>query len=86
MTFAIFIIIFLALFLAVLNFLPTADPLPTGFATSIDLIIGYMMSWNFLFPIQELLFCVGIIIGIEISIWLWKAFKWLLHIIRGSGN
>lgn len=86
MTFAIFIIVFLALFLAVLNVLPVASPLPTAFVTSVDSIVGYMMSWNFLIPIQELLFCVGIIIGVEVSIWFWKAFKWLLHIIRGNSN
>lgn len=84
MTFAIFIIIFLALFLAVLNALPVADTLPTAFTTSVDTIVGYMLSWNFLIPIQELLFCVGIIIVVELSIWFWKAFKWLLHIIRGG--
>lgn len=86
MTFAIFIIIFLALFLTVLNVLPTADALPSAFATSIDTIIGYMMAWNFIFPIQELLFCVGIIILVEVSIWFWKAFKWLLQIIRGGSS
>lgn len=84
MTFAIFIIIFLALFLAVLNFLPTADAISPQIADSIEMVVGFMLSWNFIFPINELLFCVGLIILVEFSIWIWKAFKWLLHIIRGG--
>jgi len=55
MTFAIFIFVFLVLFLAVLNVLPDSDVLSTSFSSSIELITGFMLSWNFLLPIQELL-------------------------------
>lgn len=86
MTFAIFIFLFLALLLTGLNLLPEAQPISENIQAGLEMIIGYMMAWNFLIPINELLICVGIIITIEFSIWFWKALKWVFNIIRGTGT
>jgi len=84
MTFAIFIILFFGLFIAVLNALPLAGALSPSISSSIILIVGYMKAWNFLFPITELLQCVLLVVAFELAIWVWHALKWVLHLIRGG--
>jgi len=84
MTFAIFIILFLLFLIAVLNFLPVAGVLTPGFSSSLGIIVGYMKSWNFLLPINELLICVAIIVAYELIVWLWRVLKYVLHLIRGG--
>jgi len=81
MTFAIYIVLVLGLFTAILNILPVAAPLSPTFAASLTTIIGYMKAWNFMFPINELLFCVGIVTAAEIGIYSWKILKRVLGIV-----
>jgi len=86
MTFAIYIVLFLGLFVAVLNFLPLAGPLSPAIAESFVLIISSMKAWNFFFPIAELFICVGIILTYEIAVWVvaqtWRVVKF----IRGHSD
>lgn len=84
MTFAIFIILFLGLFIAVLNVLPVADTISTNISSSITLVIGYMKAWDFLFPITEILICVGLVTTFYLVIWLWHALKYVMSVIRGN--
>jgi len=60
MIFAAFIILVLGMFIAGLNILPVADPFNTGIVTSINLIVGYMKAWNFIFPISEIFIVAGL--------------------------
>jgi len=69
MTFAIFIVLALGLFVGLLNFLPVAQSLPSEFASSIIYVIGTMKAWDFLLPITELFVCVGIVVTYEVAIW-----------------
>jgi len=85
MTFAIYIILFIGLFLGVLNILPVAGVLNPAFASSVIVIIGYMKAWNFLLPISDLFICVGIVISFELVVWAWHALKWILHLF-GLGS
>jgi len=86
MTFAIFIILVLGLFIAILNILPTAAALGFSFAPSVATIVAYMNAWNFMFPIHELLYCVGIVVGLEIAIWVWKILMGTAKFIRGHSD
>jgi len=86
MTWAIYIALFLALFIGVLNILPTAGALSPNIVAGISFVVGEMKAWNFLFPITELLICTGAVISLMVGIWVWHAFRWLLHLIRGSGS
>jgi len=86
MTFAVFIVLALGLFIAVLNVLPTAAALGFSFKPAVMYIVGAMNAWNFMFPVHELFICVGIMVGLEITIWtvqtLWKTIK----LIRGHSD
>lgn len=84
MTFALFISLFLALFIAVLNFLPTAAPLSPAVSSGFVLVIGFMKEWNWLFPITELFICVGVVLSYEILFWSWRALLGTAHLIRGT--
>lgn len=84
MTLAIFILLFLGLLIAVLNFLPTASVVTPAFLTSIATMVGYMKGWNTLFPISELFICVGIIVAYELIIFGWRALNWVMKYIRGG--
>jgi len=84
MTTAIFLILFFALFVAVLNFLPVASATTPAFITSIGTLVGYMKAWDFLFPISELFICVGIVVGFEVIVWSWNALTWVLKKVRGA--
>jgi len=82
MTVIIFILIICSVFLLGLNLLPTTSSFPQ-IQSAVYLIAGYMKSWNFLFPIDVLFICVGIITVTEIGIWTFKATRWVLHFLRG---
>jgi len=86
MTFAIFIVLILGLFIAMLNLLPTVGALPVPIGTAFSTIIGYMRAWDFLFPIHEILNLVGIFIGVEIAIWVWHVLWRVVRFIRGSSD
>lgn len=86
MTFAIYIVLFLGFLVAGLNLLPTAGLLTSGIGDAFNLIIGYMKAWNFILPISELLACVLIAIGFELFVWGWVAFKWVVHVLRGTSS
>jgi len=83
MTFAVFIILVLGLFIALLNVLPTATALGFSFQPAVAALVAYMNAWNFMFPIHELLLCLGIMIGLEVAIWIWKAGIGTVKFIRG---
>jgi len=80
MTTAIFLILFFAFFVAFLNFLPVATPANSLLVSSWGYLIGNLKAWNWLFPITELLICVGIVIAYEILVWTY--FHVLIPIVR----
>jgi len=85
MTTAIFLSLFFAFFVAVLNWLPDADATNSIFLTSFDFIVGAMKSWNWLFPINELFVAVGIVIAYEVIVWSWfHVLVPVMRIVRGS--
>jgi len=84
MAFAVYVVLFIGLFIAILNILPVAGPLNPVFATSLTMIIGFMKAWDFLLPIHELLYCFGIIIGAELGIYGWKVFKRTMGIVGST--
>ena len=86
MTFAIFIILVLGLFIALLNVLPLAAAYPFSFAPSVATIVGYMKAWDFMFPIHELLTLVLAYFAFEIAIWTWHTTWKIVKFIRGSSD
>jgi len=86
MTFAIFIVLILGLFIAGLNVLPTAASLGFSFEPAVETLIGYMNAWNWMFPVHELLICVGIVIAYEVAVWVWHVLWRVIKFIRGSSD
>lgn len=72
--------------LTVIKWLPpaTSAPLPAGFTDSIDSLFVFVYSWNYLFPISELL----TVLSIAILFWLmWIAVNavfFIIALIRGN--
>jgi len=87
MSFAIFIVLVLGLFVAVLNWLPVAPlTLPFGFANSLVLIVGYMKAWDFFLPISELFIAVKIVLVYELTVWAWHVIVKVTKFIRGHSD
>jgi len=86
MTFAIFIILVLGVFIGLLNVLPNATALGFSFQAAISSIVGFMNAWDYLFPIHELLTIVAIFIGFEIAVWIWHVSWKVVKFIRGHSD
>lgn len=86
MTFAIFIVLVLGLFVAVLNILPTAAAVGFSFTPSVVMIIGYMHAWDYLLPIHELISLVSIMIAFEVGVWIWHVLFRVTKFIRGHAD
>jgi len=86
MTFAVFIVLVLGLFIALLNVLPLASSYAFSFSPSISTIVSYMKAWNFMFPIQELLTLVTAFFIFEIAIWTWHVSWKVVKMIRGHSD
>jgi len=86
MTFAVFIVLVLGVFIALLNVLPTAAALGFSFQPAVATIAGYMMAWNFMFPIAELFTFLKLFIALEIGIWVWKVSIGTIKFIRGHSD
>jgi len=66
----------------VLGFLPTGS-LPSAISTSLNTIVGYMNTFNFFFPIQEIFVVLGISLAFELAVQLFFFANWVYHKIRG---
>jgi len=86
MTFAIFIVLILGLFIALLNILPLASAYAFSFAPSVAIIVGYMKAWDFMFPIHELLTLVIAFFVFEIAVWTWHVLWKVVKFIRGHSE
>lgn len=86
MTFAIFIVLILGFFVAVLNILPTASTLAFSFTPAVVTIISYMHAWDYLFPVHELLALVLIMLIVEAVIWAWHVLFRVAKFIRGHSD
>jgi len=84
MTTLVFLVLFFAFFIGVLNYLPLAGTTVPAFTSAITTMVGYMKSWNFLFPMTELFVCVGIVVAFEVIVWGWHVMLWVTKKIRGA--
>lgn len=79
--FAVIAGLFYAFLVGMLNLLPNAGPLPSGFADAITLIYGYMLLFNFFFPIDSLFTILALVIAWEVALITWYGIRWVLAII-----
>jgi len=83
MTFAIFFILILGLFIGGLNLLPTIGDSGTAVTNGIILLTGWLKTWNFILPISEMILAIKIIIYYELILWGWHAIKGIIKWFRG---
>jgi len=86
MTFAIFIVLTLGVFIGLLNILPPITAFSFDATSPVIMVIGYMKSWDFLFPIKELLTLVTAFIIFELSIWVWHVMWRVVKFLRGHSD
>lgn len=87
MTFAIYIVLILGVFIALLNILPTAASLGFSFTPAVITIVGYMKAWDFMFPIHELFALVILyILTIDIPLWTWQISWKIIKFLRGHSD
>jgi len=75
------------LFAAFVSFLIGLLPVvafPSGIATAITTVMGYVNALSWLFPVSTLITVLGIMITYEIGIFTFKFTRWLIHLIRGN--
>jgi len=86
MTFAIFIILVFGVFIGLLNILPNITAFPVDGANALGSIIAFMKTWDFLLPITELMILAGVVITIEVSIWVWHMSMKVVKFLRGHSD
>jgi len=87
MTTAIFLVLFMALLVGALNWLPIATPTDSLLLSGWTYLIGNMKAWNWLLPITEVFYAVGIVIAYEILVWSWfHVIVPVVRTIRGGTN
>jgi len=86
MTFAIFIVLILGVFVTLLNLLPTVASFGFDAGTAVSTILGYMRAWDFLFPIHETLILLAGVISFEVSIWVWHVSWRIVKFLRGHSD
>jgi len=61
------------------NLLPNADPATISFISSqVTTFRGYLSSISWIFPVNELLLLLGVVITIELTLLISKVIKWVL--------
>jgi len=74
---------FYALMVIVLNFLPTAQPLPTEFVEGVRLMFSYLRGLDFLIPMDQLFSALVVVVGYLSIVWTFEIALWVLHMYRG---
>lgn len=74
---------------AIINIFPTSTGFSGDVNTAFTALGGYVGIWKSILPISTLATCLSLVIGIELSVFLFKTLKWIIsHIpqIGGKGN
>jgi len=86
MTFAIFIILVLGVFIGLLNVLPPVSAFPIDGGNALGSIVAFMKTWDFLLPVTEIMVLGGIVVAVELSIWVWRISMKVIRFIRGHSD
>jgi len=86
MTFAIFIILILGLFIGGLNILPTMGDSGTTITNSIILLVGWLKTWDFFLPVSEVFQALRIVLIYELVTWGMIATWRTIRFIRGHSD
>jgi len=86
MTFAIFFVLILGLFIGGLNLLPTIGDSGTAVTNGIILLTGWLKTWNFILPVDEVFQALRIVLWYEIVTWGMVATWRIIKFLRGNSD
>jgi len=70
----------------IIDYLPTAT-LPDQMSSSLIYIMGFYKGFSEVFPFMTTVLTIfGIMLSIEIILFIYKAITYVLNLVRGSGN
>jgi len=69
-----------------IGFFPSSTGLPDEVHTAASAIGGYFGIWDPVLPLDTLATCVGLIISVELGIFGFKTFKWIISHVPWIGG
>jgi len=71
---------------SVISVFPVSTGFPTEVTTSISTLAGYVALINVLLPVPTLATIIGLLVSVEIAVFGFKTFKWLISHIPFVGG
>jgi len=78
------VLTFATIFLTLIGWLPYAS-FPDWINNSLDSITQFFIDWSFILPMTTIIYFVGFIVSVEMSILLLYFINSIIKIVRGSG-
>jgi len=66
-----------------IGLLPTGGSLPPAILSSAQTIAGFGSIWTPILPYSTLFAVITMVIAVELAIWGFKSFMWIIKTIRG---
>lgn len=65
--------------------LPASSGLPSFITNAISTLLGYMYAFSYIIPVNTLISAIIIAISFEAGILTFRAFRFIINLLRGSG-
>jgi len=70
---------------AVVSILPNGQTVPAEWTAAVFTVWGYVNSFSFIFPVDTLLWCLGVAMTFHLAIFSFHIFMWIVKRIPGIG-
>ena len=70
----------------IINLLPEGGTLPTEWTDAVATMWGFVEAFEFLIPIDTLLWCLGIALTFHLGIFAFRVFNWIINKIPFVGS
>jgi len=80
----IFLKLFLAVIMYVINLLPESTALPAAFQSGVTTVWAYVNNFSFLVPLSALQMCLAIALVFHAAVFGFKFVHWVIGKLRGS--
>lgn len=67
-----------------ISILPSGGALPTDFVNGVSFFIIHVEAWDKIVPLTTMLTLISLVLGIEVSILIWRFSQWIIRTIRGG--
>lgn len=65
--------------------LPSSSGLPSSISNAIESMLGYLYAFSYIFPVNTLLTAIIIVGTFQAGIFVFKFFRYVFNLLRGSG-